>query len=154
MGNCEMCGREAPLKRAMIEGAVLELCPICAKHGKILESTPQQVSRARTEQRRTPAARPEVDYLIVDNYAKLIRDARERMGLKQEEFAKRLNLKESQVQKMETGNFKPSLKMAAKLQNMLRIKLIEEDKETGAAPTAGGADNGEGMTIADFIKKK
>ena len=155
MASCEMCGREAPLRKASIEGAILELCPVCAQHGKAIDTPVQRhQTRPQPQQRARPQQKPETDYSITENYAKIIRDAREKAGLKQEEFAKMLNLKESQVQKMETGNFRPSLRMAAKLQKMLRIKLIEEDTETRQTPLSSAQEKNDGFTIADFIKKR
>ena len=54
-----------------------------------------------------------------------IRNKRDELGLKQEDFAKMLNEKESIIHKLETGEFKPSLKLAKKLEKKFGLKLIE-----------------------------
>ena len=47
---------------------------------------------------------PDIEILqvIVDDYAEKIKNAREKLGLKQKDFAKKINLKESLIHKIET----------------------------------------------------
>ena len=87
----------------------------------------------------------------VPDYDQIIRKAREKRGLSQKDFANKLNEKESIVQKMETKTFKPSIKMAEKLQRILGIKLIEtvEMEKVKQGKTESGV-----RTIGDMIKIK
>lgn len=157
MANCEMCGRQASLMKASIEGAVLEVCEGCARHGKIISGPAagpghDPTAMRHQAQKTQMPQKKETTFIIVDDYAKKIRQAREKLGLTQEEFSKKLNQRESLMQKIEAGQMKPSLRTAQELQHILKIKLIEEyeDKE----PAAETRDKSEGFTLGDFIKKK
>ena len=78
--------------------------------------------------------RRELIQMVVSDYAQKIRKAREKMGLTQEEFAKKLAEKWSIMQKIESGQFKPSIEMARKLERILNIELIEQYSEGGEIP--------------------
>lgn len=143
---CELCGnKEAPL-RANVEGTTMQVCRSCARFGK-------QVHKVQVRQmqptKKTPA-KPDVLEVMVQDYAKRIREARESRKLKQEDFAKTLNIKTSLLQNMETGKFKPSTPLAKSIEKVLGIKLLEEVEET---VFAGKPSKREGFTLGDFIKK-
>jgi putative transcription factor len=72
------------------------------------------------------------------------------MGLSHKEFAARLNEKESIIHKLETGSFEPPIELARKLEKLLRISLVQEDKDEKVAV---GKGTGGGMTIGDIIKR-
>ena len=143
-----MCGSEGKLYRALIEDAKLNVCHECSKFGKVIAIVKQD-DEIESQKRKEPET--EVMQIIVDNYAEKIRKKRESLGLKQEEFAKKINEKESLIQKIESGHFDPSLGLAKKIGNFLKIKLIEEHEERHEphAKTKTGA-----FTIGDFIKIK
>ena len=65
-----------------------------------------------------------------------------------EEFAKKLSIKESLLNKIENSSFKPSLPLAQKLENVLKIKLIEEVEETKMKIAKGAT---ESVTVGDLI---
>ena len=68
---------------------------------------------------------------IVSDYSVKIRESREKLELTQKELGEKIAEKESIIHKIETGLMEPSLKLAKKLENFLKIKLIEiygEDK--------------------------
>jgi uncharacterized protein (TIGR00270 family) len=72
--------------------------------------------------------------------------------MRQEEFAMKINEKDSIIHKIEIGHFKPSLKLARKIEKFLGIKLIEivtekDNKLKSSDKTEGG------FTIGDFIRK-
>ena len=74
------------------------------------------------------------------------------MGLKQAELAKRLSIKESQIQHMENGSFVPPLEMVRKLERFFSVKLIEayeRDEELDTSVKSSG-----GLTIGDMIKTR
>lgn len=66
------------------------------------------------------------DLDIVENYGEIIRNARMKIGLSQEEFAKQLSEKITIIKRIEQGNFKPSIELARKIEKFLKIKLIEK----------------------------
>jgi putative transcription factor len=113
--ECEVCGRPIVGKPrlALIEGVAMNVCSGCATLGKIIEEP------ARREQLGLEMAELE----IVEDYPALIRRARERMGLKQEELAKRLAERASVVQRLESGRLRPDERLLNKLERVLGIKL-------------------------------
>jgi len=67
--------------------------------------------------------------VIADDVARRVSRARQKLGMKQEHLAKKIAEKESLVQKIESGQFTPSIRLARKLENHLRIKLVEQHAE-------------------------
>lgn len=152
--QCDMCGKETNLVQAEVEGTTLSVCPACAKFGKTHQSPKSRFKGKR----KGPMFRAKKDkkrevLLIKTNYADLVRDAREKMGLKQEEFAKKVNEKVSIIQQMENSRFRPSIRLAKKLESILKIKLIEKDEAAKDLPMMKKSNAG-GLTIGDMIKFK
>ena len=115
--ECEVCGCliVGKPRLALIEAVAMNVCSRCATLGKIIEEP------ARREQ---PSLYEEMAELeIVEDYPALIRRARERIGLKQEELAKRLAERASVVQRLESGRLKPDERLLNKLERVLGIKL-------------------------------
>ena len=137
----------------MVEDTELNVCSECAKFGKILKETravkPEE--KKKKEEKNIPLPEEETIHVIRGDYAGIIRGAREKLGLNQEEFARKINEKKALLHKIETGDFKPSLVLARKLEKALNIRLIEEHKleheKTEKTRT-------EGFTIGDFINIK
>jgi len=134
--NCDLCGKTGTLYKAEIEGVRMNACETCAKHGKIFheitQETPKQKQKEskRQEQVEREIAKPvEILQLIVKDYSLKIKNARERKGLKQEDFAKRIKEKESVIHQLESGHMEPNIELARKLEKELGIKLVEEYKE-------------------------
>jgi len=155
--NCEMCGKETEPYTAIIEGVVMKVCAGCASHGKTVRKPkpkvklkkPKFVNQIKQEQKE-----PEVELIeaVVEDYAKKIRDARNKTGMTQKEFAKKINEKESLLHKIETGNFKPSIPTAKKLEKILQIKLVEQ-REEEKVKMPKTKNTGGALTIGDLIKK-
>ncbi len=140
---CELCGKNTQLVRAIVEGTEVNVCENCGKYGKVLrkpvvKNAPKPVIQ-------------EVLDVVTQDYAKLIREAREKRGLTQKEFAKELNEKESILQKIENGNFTPPISMARKLEKLLKIKLVELEEEEKQQTAKGKSGT---LTIGDVIKTK
>jgi len=142
--QCEMCGKESPLVRANIEGVTLSVCKKCGDMGKVF--TPPT---ARAAPVRAVRNEPQLD--IVADFSTRIRTAREKLGLSQQEFALKLNERESMLRNLESGSLRPSIELARKLERLLHIALVEEET---AMSGAGGTHAGAGMTIGDLLKKR
>lgn len=145
MAACELCGTDTRLVTALVEGTELNVCQKCGQYGKILK---------KPVMKRKPTPKPivpEVTEKIVSNYSSKIGTARRQEKMTQEEFAKMLNEKESIIQKIEAGSFKPSISLARKLERKLNIKLVEEDK---ALPINIKTEKRGPLTIGDLIKIK
>ncbi len=144
--NCEMCGSEDNLVMALVEGVELKVCQKCVGYGKVLRKP--IVRSVGRPQSALPSK--EVIQIIKEDYSKIIREKREKMGLKQNEFARYLTEKESLIHQIESGTYTPSIELARKLERQLSINLIEEKE---LAPQHLKAKTEE-YTIGDMVKIK
>ncbi|MBS3150218.1 TIGR00270 family protein [Candidatus Woesearchaeota archaeon] len=126
MGSCEICGRKSDnLIKAIVEGVMIGVCSECSKYGKVVA-----IRKPLIEPRRSISIKTNDSYeSIVENYANLVKTAREKKGMKQDELAKTLAEKESVIQKIEGGNLRPQINLARKLEKFFNIKLIEKLEE-------------------------
>ena len=150
MPNCDMCGKETGmLFRTLVEGVQLNVCKGCSSFGKVLEQV-KVIEKAKKTVTVKPEE-PETIEIVVPEYAEIIRKARERLNLKQEDLAKKINERASLIQNIERDRFKPSMHLAKKLEKFLHIKLIEsvQDSQVDVKKIKS-----EGLTIGDFIKVK
>jgi len=134
MASCELCGKNAELYRALVEGTELSVCEACSMYGRVLASAP---------------AEKEIIEIIVPDFFERIRKKRQALGLKQDEFGKLISEKESIVHKLETGGIRPSLETAKKLERILKIKLVEILEEEGLPTKRGGSDQ---FTLGDVVR--
>jgi putative transcription factor len=147
---CDICGSEERLFKTNIEGTILNVCRECSKFGKVIsEIKPAEKIRPKKITMSKPEPGPEVIQIVAEDFAEKIRSKREKLGLKQEDFAKMISEKESVIHKLETGEFQPSLELARKLEKILNIKLIEEYEEEHKAAAKTSAET---PTIGDLIK--
>ncbi|MBI5065040.1 TIGR00270 family protein [Candidatus Woesearchaeota archaeon] len=146
MSVCELCGRDSRLYKAKVEGTELNVCEACGKFGTVYRpvETPKQVSRP-------VKAKPEVIEVIVSDYSEIIRKAREKLGLNQEDFAKKLNEKESFIQKVESGHIEPAIEIARKFEKLLNVILVEE---ASTNVLSAKKQHSGPLTIGDIVKLK
>jgi len=150
MPNCDMCGAEGELFRAIIEDAEMRVCQKCSKYGKVLGRIRiDQEQKASDVKAERPVKKNTVQ-IIVSDYAKRIKDAREKLNLKQEDLAKQLSEKESIIHKIETAHIIPSPEFAKKLEKFLKIRLLEEVKEEYIIINPKKDE----FTLGDFVKIK
>ena len=142
--NCELCGKQRELVLALVENIEMKVCSDCSKFGKVL----REIKEIEEEEKKFE----EEEFVegIVDDYSKIIKEKREKMGMKQEDLAKKLNIKESIIHKIETGVLEPSMEIVKKLENFLRIKLITE---YNVKYKKIGTDD-KVMTLGDLIGNK
>ncbi len=120
-GECELCGRYGKLKEVIIEGSKLLVCEKCAALGKEVK---EREVKSTSSKRNFVEKERIVD--IVPGFGKIIKDAREKLSLTQDELAKKLMVKESLIAKIEREEIKPDENLAKKLEKLLNIKIIEE----------------------------
>lgn len=120
--ECTICGKKVPrLFKAEIEGTILEVCEECLSFGeKIIE--PEVLTRVRKVKRKPLV---EEETVFVDNYGKLIVAAREKMNLTREEFAKKINERESVIRRVEAEQMRPNDALTKKIERFLGIKLTK-----------------------------
>lgn len=146
--QCELCGREENLFVTEVEGIELSVCMKCTKHGKVVRKArtgqPEQVQKS---------VKPKIEIipLIDEDYASKIKKAREKLGLTQEEFAKKINEKESQYSKIESGHHEPSIEQAKRIEAALHIKILEEVE---LQPESVEKGKNEELTIGDLMLMK
>jgi putative transcription factor len=156
--QCEMCGTNAEeLFRVDVEGAKLNICNKCSKFGKVIERVraPVFVSPRETEKRRVDAAPKQVEtetiFVLVSDYPERVKNAREHLGMKQEDLGKKINERDSLIHKVETGAIEPNIPLARKLEKFLNIKLVEEHQEDKSlVPLSKKGD----ITLGDFARIK
>jgi len=154
---CEMCGKDSErLVKVSIEGTMLNVCGNCSRYGKQI----RKPNFLRGKYRRREETKTEEN--VVAGYNIKIEKARQAKGIKQEDFAKQLNEKESLIHNIETGHMKPNIALAKKIGRALGIELIEEiteeniqiKKEFSKNKTTSKPKNSGVLTIADIIKFK
>ena len=142
MASCEMCGSERPLLPTFIEGTTLQVCQTCASFGKVL---PQPLSQPSV----APRSRlPESDEVLVDDFARLIKEAREGKTLDQKTLAQLVKEKESVIHKVESGHMRPPLDLARKLEKVLHLTLVQTYTSPGKLKSSADGT----LTIGDLVK--
>lgn len=135
------------------------VCGRCRNLGKPYEEEPtvrrplnKRVMLPRSVQRKAPELPRGMEELdIAEDCAGRVRHQRMRIGLSQEELAKRVKEKLSVIQKIETGKMTPDTKLCKELEHELRIKLLVPRKETLDLPkTTAPAE----ITLGDIIRIK
>ena len=148
--QCEICGKEENLVKSKIEGTIMNVCIACSSYGERIK-TP---TFAPPTNHRRMINKPKNIEQIKENFAALIRNKREQLGLKQEDFAKKINEKESIIHKIETGHFTPSISLAKKIERFLEIKLVEEVAEEDTKIAVNQSTSDGAFTLGDAIKFK
>jgi putative transcription factor len=149
--DCDTCGKPATSK-AIIEGALMTVCDACAKFGTNVRPLPRAapVKKASTS---VQEVREELIETVRPEVAKLLRQHREKIGLTQEQFAAKLQIRASTYNHYESGAVLPDKTTARKLEHVLKVPLVVHMKVN--TPIAAKNDEpGRGMTMADFMKKK
>lgn len=126
--NCEICGKriEGKGKKVLIEGSILNVCTSCALLGD-KEVSNKTIYNKKKIKVVTPVIRRSVEedeIEIVQDFATLIKQAREKMGLSQDALAKKINEKVSVIKLIETGKLKPSILLGKKIERALKINLF------------------------------
>ena len=122
--DCEICGNASrELFIVSVEGIRLRVCQDCSGYGTFISNVEEEHYDTRPV---VVEERPEID--LVDNYASLIGEARQKAGLTQEELAKKINESLNVLKKVEKGDLLPTEKLSKKLEKMFRIKLFQTVK--------------------------
>lgn len=146
-----MCGREVgTLVDAVVEGSSMKVCLNCSKFGNVITINPEIVEK-HIEREKEDFKTVDV---IRDDYSSLIKKSREKKGLKQESLAKAIAEKESVIHQLESGNLKPSLKLAKKLGVYLDIDLIETVSQASSGTTKDINFKSSNLTIGDVLKEE
>ncbi|MEW6063347.1 MAG: multiprotein bridging factor aMBF1 [Nanoarchaeota archaeon] len=123
MPLCDMCGKNASTFRVNIENAMLSVCEECSRFG----SNPEKIPEIKQEPKKEliKSSSPEQMEIITQDFSQKIKQAREKLNLKQIELANKISEKESIIHKLESAQLIPNRDLAKKLEKFLNIKLID-----------------------------
>lgn len=159
--NCDICGRELSGQafKVKVEGAKMLVCGRCQRLGTpyVEEPTFKHVAtRGAASPRAAPRRASELprgmeELDIAEDWAGRVRQQRMKLGISQEELAKRVKEKLSVIQKIETGKMAPYIKLCRALEHELKIKLLVPRKDITDVPkTAPPAE----VTLGDIMRIK
>ncbi len=157
---CEMCGKDVPLRRALIEGTTMSVCGSCVKFG--IEQAPVGVQEVtgrsrvveslerRDRRQKTRDIYSEMSEELVPDYADVIRDARTRRGLDLDALAAKLLEKRTVLARVEAAEMRPPDALVKKLERELEIKLMEKP-DAAIQPKKAASRS---LTLGDLIKEQ
>ncbi len=158
--RCELCGKEVPyLKKVMVEGTVLNVCKDCASFGQpvsekdaIKYDTKSTVQERLEVRERRMRERDVLDHekVLDPDFANKVRKARMKLGIAQDELAKKINEKHSVVAKIEHGDLVPDENVRKKLEKALGISLMVTMEPVHVQKKSGGERRG--LTLGDLIR--
>jgi len=158
--NCELCGSNirGEVQVVNMDGGVFRVCKGCSKFGTparvpkpasrpihatvdsgFVPRTPGSGANVAIKPRVSSAGSPANYYdneemVLREDYSKVIKNARELLGIKQDELGMKINEKPSVISHLEAGSIKPTDALARKLEHFLKIELFvpAEDGEMPA----------------------
>jgi putative transcription factor len=128
---CEVCGSslKAGPSKVEIDGAIMLVCGNCARLGKpvggpvIRQARPNPIQSSFRSG--APARSPSSSDVDVDpEYNVKIRQAREKLGLSQEDLGRMLNEKPSVIRMVESKKLKPDPVLTRKFMHYLKVNLM------------------------------
>ena len=135
---CEICGKYIERgKRVMLEGSIIITCDECSKYGEVLSDVEIKgkekgklnlLSKKKVSDESEEEFDVKFEKELVENYGKIIRDAREKRGMKQEELARMISQPKSLISRLESGKFEPNEEIAIKIEKALGVKILIEKK--------------------------
>jgi len=149
--ECEICGTK--VEKAFItqiEGVLLKLCENCSKSGTVLNVIKEQKEVDKKKNR----WKDDEEYELVENYGKVIFEARVRMGISTQQLAEKIGEKESLVRKIEREEIRPSDKVVDKLERVLGIKLREKIENFEKSEKSNKSNKEMRLRIADVVRIK
>ncbi len=147
--NCELCGKVATLK-AVVESVTMDVCASCGRFGTVLKTPIASVIPAKARSI-AASSQPVIVQGIVTDAGERIKQARERAGLSQKDFALKINEHQSVLHHAEAGHAELSIELARKLERALHVVLIEDHQEVKISATKSAS---EPVTLGDLIKIK
>lgn len=158
--QCEICGAEIRGKPICItiDNSELQVCQKCAPYGKPVDKRTPVSRKVSPVVRTVPRTekRPKKDFFdilkdeLLDNYDRIIREAREAKGWSQEDLAENIKEKASLIKKIERSEIVPEDSVRKKLEHALNIKLTERVDVAGQEVSHMKKDT----TLGDIVKIK
>jgi putative transcription factor len=112
-----------------IDGAIMIVCSNCVKLGRpvggplVRDARPTPIQSAfRSASSSSGSSAPELE--VDPEYNLKIRQAREKLGLSQEDLGRMLNEKPSVIRLVESKKLKPDLALTRKFMHYLKVNLL------------------------------
>jgi putative transcription factor len=90
---------------------------------------------------------------ISEDFARIVKSARERIGLPISVVAERINEQESYLHAIEGGRLSPTIEVARKLEKELGVKLVDKTSAT-VAPSQPASRAYTPPTLGDMVDTK
>jgi len=150
--TCEICGRRGAFAIIEVEGAKLKVCGSCAYGKKILYNLDDAGEPTGRRERAAPKNLQETEE-IIEGYGKIIKNARENLGLTRTVVAERISEREGYLEKIEREELTPTFEIAKKLEKELGITLVEKVQASVAASAQTSKKFSE-PTLADMLEEE
>ncbi|MCX8182800.1 MAG: multiprotein bridging factor aMBF1 [Crenarchaeota archaeon] len=169
---CEICGARAlKLRRVVIEGSVMNVCPDC--FNTLTKKTPIENVFAKpsgTLVKKPVAAKPVVvkkvegkapvenvslaeSVELASNYRELIKSRRRELGWSEEDLGEKTGLKTSLIKKIESGKITPSMVDVRKIEDALKIKLLKTSSKQEEVPVKHLVKKpSSALTLGDILR--
>jgi len=159
--QCELCGGEirGQPKTVRIEGAELQVCLPCSRHGVEVQQKRAPEPRIKAPAGGPPTAPPRrrrrdlfdrMEGDIAEDCADRIRNARMARGWSQKQLALEIMEKEMLIRKIEKSDLVPEEELRKKLEKALGIRLLDTDTGEVKAPRGSRV----ATTFGDIISLK
>jgi len=145
---CEMCGKHDNLTDILVEGSALSVCKKCTKYGTLINKT---VVSILINKPREIKLEEEKEFISLE-FPSRIKKAREGLNITQEDLAKKISERESIIKQLEQGHMKPTFSLAKKLEQYLKITLIESNIPKEEAVETKIDFSNATVTIGDLLK--
>jgi len=133
--RCEICDNiiSGPIDIIQVDGGLFRVCIQCSKLGKSVQMPRKFPTPRPIMSKSTPTDRvyEENDVELRIDFNKIMKTAREKKGISQEELGQRLSEKISVIRHLEAGTLKPNDILTRKIEHFLKIQLLipKEDDE-------------------------
>jgi putative transcription factor len=167
MRRCEICGEETSnVKKSKVSGAELNLCPDCSEnHGTVVQddkekSTDTKYSTSESKKRTnnnttgnttnnaTNNKTRQIDALSL-NYGQLVRSARTNKDMTIKQVSDKLNMKQSNLRKIEREDRKPTEETQKEIERFFDISLSRESDSTTNVDESDGIN----IQLGDVIER-
>lgn len=137
--ECVLCGKIA-VTRAEVDGVIFDVCQECTKYGKEIRKV------VIIEPKRKEIVIPEMDYVLKEDFVKIVKDYRKKKGLTQEQLSSLIKEKQSIIKKIEDG-WMPPLSIVNKLEKLIGMNLLETVPDAHTKKVDRSA-----VTLGDIVK--
>ncbi|HID19581.1 MAG TPA: TIGR00270 family protein [Methanophagales archaeon] len=125
MTECEVCGAEIKGKAqyVVIGDSKLRVCKACAQFGTVVVED-RKVKAGRVVHAKSKLYEQmdhDIEVEVEEDYGRKLKEAREKVGIKQAELAKRINEKQSLLRKIENEEIVPSEEVMRKIARVLNF---------------------------------